>query len=62
LEAHRYPLHAVWFEAELTAGHLNNQIATAAVLTQLAVSSMFSKKAGKAFENRIKELTGNGKA
>ena len=59
-DAHLYPLHVVYTEAEILAGHLNNQIASAGLLTQMAVQSLFSKKAAKAFEEQIKKLTDNG--
>jgi hypothetical protein len=57
-EAMKYPLGMVWDEATLVVERLNGLAATQAVLTQMAVSSMFSKDASKAFTEKIKEMTG----
>jgi hypothetical protein len=46
----------VWVEAELVAERENRRIATEAVLTQMAVSSVISKQAGKEFRKVIKRL------
>jgi len=48
----------VYAEAGWVAQNINQQEASRAVLLQLAVSSILSKKAGKNFEKTIKNLTG----
>lgn len=57
-EARRYPIGIVWDEAELVVERLNGRIATEAVLTQMAVSSVLSEKAGKQFNKMVKKLSG----
>ena len=55
-EARDYPVGMVWDEATLVVERQNANHATQAVLTQLAVSSMLSKKGGKEFKRVLKEL------
>lgn len=50
----------VWVEAEMVVSRLNQQEATRAVLLQMAVSSVLSKKAQARFDKQVKALTGNG--
>lgn len=44
----------------MVADQINSQIITSAILTQMAVHSMLSKKAAKAFEKKIESLTPDG--
>ena len=46
----------VWDEARLVAENLNGMLATQAVLTQMAVSSVLSKKAGELFKKTVNRL------
>lgn len=48
----------VWVEAAWCVHRLDRQEANRAVLLQMAVSTLFSKDAGKNFNDRIKKLTG----
>lgn len=54
----RYPIGVVFDETELVVERVNGLEATRAVLTQMAVSALFSKEAGKAFQEKIKQLSG----
>ena len=45
-------------EAGLVVARTNGYLATQAVLFQMAVSSILSKDAGKAFNKRVKKLSG----
>lgn len=56
-EANGYPIAMIWDEARLVGDRLNGQMATEAVLTQMAVSSVLSKKAGKEFDKMIKRMS-----
>ena len=56
-EAEFYTLGKVKDESRLTANVLNLQIASEAILTQLAVHSLFSKGAGEEFGKAVKRLT-----
>jgi hypothetical protein len=47
----------VFVEAEFVVERLDREEASRAVLLQMAVSSMLSKKAGEAFRKKIKEMT-----
>lgn len=47
----------VFTEAEYVVERLDREEATRAVLVQMAVSSMLSKKAGEVFKKKIKEMT-----
>lgn len=60
LHAARYPIGKVFVESEFVVERINREEATRAILIQLAASSLFSKKGGKAFDKKIKELTGSG--
>jgi len=55
-EARHYPVPMLTSEARIVRQRINRKTATEAVLTQLAVSSILSKKAAKAFEKQIKKL------
>jgi hypothetical protein len=55
-EAPRYPLGVLWDEAQIVVARENRHFATTAILLQMAVSSMFSKDAGKQFNQTIKDL------
>lgn len=55
-EARHYPVPMMTREARIVRKRVNGQIATEAVLTQLAIGSILSKKAGKAFEKQVKKL------
>lgn len=55
-----YPVHRVWEEAELVVSRDNNQLASEALLTQMAVSALFSKEAGREFQKLISRLTDGG--
>ena len=50
----------VWDEAQIVVDRLNGFEATRALLTQMAVASMFSKKGGKEFQKLITGLTRDG--
>ena len=58
--ARHYPVPMLWFEAELVRERLDQAFATTAALTQLAISSVLSEKAGKALQEQIKRLSGAG--
>jgi hypothetical protein len=49
----------VFVESEFVVERVNREEATRAILVQLAASSLFSKKGGKAFDKKIKEMTGS---
>lgn len=55
-DAAEYPLGLVFDEARLVEDRLNGYFATNAVLTQMAVSALFSKDAGKAFQEMVTDL------
>lgn len=59
-EATEYPLGMLWVESQLVVDRLNNSEVTRAVLLQLAVGSLLSKKTGVEFKKTIKRLTPNG--
>lgn len=44
----------------MVTDQINGQIASAAILTQMAVQSLFSKKAGNEFKKRIKRMVADG--
>lgn len=56
VHADRYPLYVLWDEVLLAKKRVNSDIVTAALLTQMAVSSLFSKEAGESFSKMIKRL------
>lgn len=58
--APHYPVHRVVEEVALVTERINSILVTEALLTQMAVSSLFSKEAGKAFKEIVEGL--NGKA
>lgn len=51
-----YPVWMVAVEAEYVVARLDRAEATRAILLQLAVSSLFSKRGSKVFEKKIKDL------
>ena len=55
-EARRYPVPMLWTETRIVRSRLNRDLANSAVLTQMAILSVLSKKAGKAFDKRVKKL------
>lgn len=57
-EARFYPVPRLWTETRIAKRRLDRALANEAVLIQMAASSLFSEKAGKNFEKRIKELMG----
>lgn len=59
-EAGDYPLGTLWVESQLVVERLNQQAVTQAVLLQLAVGSILSKKTGSEFKKTIKKLSPNG--
>lgn len=59
-DAGDYPLGMLWLESQLVVERLNQQAVTQAVLLQLAVSSILSKKGGTEFKKTINKLTQNG--
>lgn len=59
-DALNYPVHRVWEETELVVARTNQILATETLLTQMAVSSLFSKEAGRDFNKLIKRLTDGG--
>lgn len=59
-DARHYPIGLVWTEAEMVTNRINNDMATTALLNQMAVSSLFSKEGGEQFTKIIKELTDGG--
>jgi hypothetical protein len=58
-EARYYPVPYLWAETRIVRRRVNRDLANNAILTQMAVGSILSEKAGKAFQKRIKELTGD---
>lgn len=55
--ARRYPLWMLWDEARIVQERHNGFAVTQAVLTQLAVASLFSKEAGQQFAKLTKRLS-----
>jgi hypothetical protein len=55
-EARFYPVPNLWLETKIVRQRVNRDLANSSILTQMAVSSMLSEKAGKAFDKRVKEL------
>lgn len=47
----------VFVESEFVVERLDREEATRAVLVQMAVASMLSKKAGETFGKKIKQMT-----
>ncbi|AWY09488.1 tail protein [Ruegeria phage vB_RpoS-V16] len=58
-EARHYPVPMLWTETRIVRQRVNREFANQAVLTQMAVGSILSKEAGKAFNRRIKQLLEN---
>ena len=57
-EARYYPVPNLWTETRIVRRRLNRDLANTAVLTQMAISAVLSKEGGKAFEKRLKQLSG----
>ena len=55
--ARRYPVGMVYIEAGYVVERLNREEANRAIMIQLAVASVVSKKGSKAFQKRITDLT-----
>jgi hypothetical protein len=55
-EAPHYPLGVLWDESQIVVARDNRNFATTAILLQMAVSTLFSKEAGKQFSDTIKDL------
>lgn len=60
VHARRYPLGMVWVETDLVNRRVNALKADQAVLTQMAVASLFSKADGGKFKEALKELRDDG--
>lgn len=60
VEPEAYPLGYLWDEATLVRNQLNSFLATNAILTQMAVSCLFSKTGQKEFSKIIKGMTEDG--
>lgn len=58
-EARHYPVPMLWTETRIVRQRVNRELANQATLTQMAVGSILSKEAGKAFNKRIKQLLEN---
>lgn len=58
-EARRYPVPMLWTETRLVRQRVNRELANSTILTQMAINSVLSEKAGKALTKRIKKLTEN---
>lgn len=59
-DAGLYPLGMLWVESQLVVERQNQQAVTNAVLLQLAVGSILSKKTGSEFKKTLKKLSPNG--
>lgn len=59
VDAAHYPLGMLGDEVRLVVKRVNGAMASEAVLLQLAVSSMFDKKAAKLFQKTLKRLNGD---
>lgn len=55
-EARHYPVPMLWQETQIVRRRVNRDTANTAILTQMAVSSILNKKAGEAFDKRVKQL------
>lgn len=58
IEARHYPVPMLWQETKIVRQRVNRELANEAVLTQMAVSAILSKKAGEAFDKQIRVLMG----
>lgn len=56
-DAGDYAVHRVWEEAQLVVDRVNQNLSTETLLLQMAVSSLFSKEAGKDFQDIIMRLS-----
>lgn len=54
--ARRYPIGMVYTESGYVVERLNREEANRAIMIQLAVASVVSKKGSKAFQKRIQDL------
>ena len=55
-EARHYPVPMLWQETQIVRRRVNRETANTAILTQMAISSILNKKAGEAFDKRVKQL------
>lgn len=55
-EARRYPLGMVWTEARIVRERNTNRRVRDAAITQLVLSTLFSKKAGKELERTLNKV------
>ncbi len=55
--ARHYPVPMLWTEARIARRRVKRDRAEEAILTQMAVTSVISAKAGRAFKDRIAEMT-----
>lgn len=55
--ARHYPVSMLWEEARIARKRAARNRAEEALLTQMAVASVISEKAGKALKERITEMT-----
>lgn len=60
VHAQEYPIGLVWVETALVTERVNELKADQAVLTQMAVSSLFGKKGGAQFKEALKALRDGG--
>ena len=56
-EARHYPVPRLWAETRIVRRRVNRELVNSAVLTQMAIASVLSKEAAKAFNKQIKALT-----
>lgn len=56
-DAPHYVVHKVWEETHLVTQRINQQLATEAMLTQMAVSTLLSAQAGREFNKIIERMT-----
>ena len=55
--ARSYPVGMVYAEAQFVVERMDREEANRAVLVQMAVSSILSKKASESFQKTIKKMT-----
>lgn len=55
-DARRYPLAMVWTEARIVRERNSNRRVRDAAITQLVLSTLFSKKAGKELERTLNKV------
>ena len=60
VHAQHYPIEMVWVETDLVTKRINALKHDQALLTQMAVSSLLSKKGVEAFKAALKKLREDG--